>query len=168
MAEYSFITVWRVEAPIEQVWEAISHPSEWPSWWRGVEQVTELALGNENGLGARHRYTWKSRLPYRLTLEIESVEVDRPHRLVGIATGDLTGRGCWTLSESDGLTTAQFDWNVRTTKPWMNVLAPLLRPAFAWNHDIVMRWGGESLARRLGTRLVSGLDGTVAGARLPG
>ena len=33
--------------------------------------------------------------------------------------------------------------------------APLLRPVFAWNHDIVMRQGGEGLARLLGARLVA-------------
>jgi hypothetical protein len=36
----------------------------------------------------------------------------------------------------------------------MNALAPLLRPAFVWNHDWVMRQGGEGLARRLGVPLL--------------
>jgi hypothetical protein len=34
------------------------------------------------------------------------------------------------------------------------VLAPAVRPLFAWNHDVVMRWGGEGLARLLGTPLL--------------
>jgi hypothetical protein len=37
----------------------------------------------------------------------------------------------------------------------MNALAPLARPAFAWNHDYVMRGGGEGLAHRLGCRLLA-------------
>jgi hypothetical protein len=37
----------------------------------------------------------------------------------------------------------------------MNRLAPLARPVFGWNHDVVMRWGGEGLARRLGGRLLA-------------
>jgi hypothetical protein len=32
----------------------------------------------------------------------------------------------------------------------MNALAPLLAPAFAWNHHAVMRAGGDGLARHLG------------------
>jgi hypothetical protein len=36
----------------------------------------------------------------------------------------------------------------------MNLLAPIARPLFKWNHDVVMHWGGEGLARRLGVRLV--------------
>jgi hypothetical protein len=37
----------------------------------------------------------------------------------------------------------------------MNTLAPVGRPVFVWSHNVVMRWGGESLARRLGVRLLA-------------
>ena len=36
----------------------------------------------------------------------------------------------------------------------MNMLAPVARPVFSWNHAELMREGGESLARRLGVDLV--------------
>ena len=35
----------------------------------------------------------------------------------------------------------------------MNLLAPLARPAFNWNHDVTMRWGAEGLARLLGVEV---------------
>ncbi|MCA1656715.1 MAG: polyketide cyclase, partial [Actinobacteria bacterium] len=35
------------------------------------------------------------------------------------------------------------------------LLAPLARPVFRWNHDVVMRQGGEGLADRLGARLLA-------------
>jgi hypothetical protein len=44
---------------------------------------------------------------------------------------------------------------VRTNKRWMTLIAPLARPAFEWNHDWVMRNGGEGLARLLGARLLA-------------
>lgn len=31
----------------------------------------------------------------------------------------------------------------------MNLLAPLARPLFAWNHDVVMAWGLAGLLRLL-------------------
>lgn len=52
--------------------------------------------------------------------------------------------------------TVRFD--VRTTRlerPWMNALAPVARPVFEWNHNAVMRWGGEGLAELLGARLLA-------------
>ena len=69
-------------------------------------------------------------------------------------SGESQGQGCWTLSQSNGVTTARYDWNVETTKAWMNLIAPVARPFFSWNHDVVMGWGGEGLAKQLGASLI--------------
>ena len=45
------------------------------------------------------------------------------------------------------VTAVVYEWNVSTTKPWMNLLAPIARPLFAWNHDWVMRNGGPASRR---------------------
>ena len=50
---------------------------------------------------------------------------------------------------------AEGDPNTSTAKPWMNAVAPLARPLFAWSHDRVMRWGEEWLARELGVPLLA-------------
>jgi len=57
--------------------------------------------------------------------------------------------------DADGeITTVRYDWKVETTKQWMNLLAPIARPFFNWNHNVVMGWGGEGLAKRLGVEQV--------------
>ena len=33
---------------------------------------------------------------------------------------------------------------------WMNLLAPIAKPFFRWNHDVIMRWGEGGLRMRLG------------------
>ena len=81
--------------------------------------------------------------------------VERPHALAGEASGELEGTGRWSLLEDDGNTVVIYDWRVRTTKRWMNLASPVARPIFKWNHDRVMRWGGEGLARHLGCRLLA-------------
>jgi hypothetical protein len=75
--------------------------------------------------------------------------------LEGQASGELEGMGRWRLYTAAETTAVLYEWEVRTTRPWMNRLAPLARPAFAWNHDVVMRQGAEGLARLLGARLVA-------------
>jgi len=156
MAEYRLTTWWKVDAPLEAVWEAIYHPDHWPDWWPGVEQVLELSPGDECGIGAVHRYTWKSALPYRLSFDMRVTRIERLVALEGVACGELDGRGCWQFSRDGELTVVRYDWQVQTGKRWMNWLAPIARPLFRWNHDVVMRAGGLGLARLLSARLVDG------------
>ena len=137
------------------MFQAIWDSDRWPSWWRGVEAVTTLEEGDAEGVGSLGRYVWKSKLPYRLEFDTRITLVERPHRMEGQASGELAGTGTWRLYEEDGVTAAVYDWNVRTTAPWMNLLAPIARPVFAWNHDVVMGWGAEGLSRLLGARLLA-------------
>jgi hypothetical protein len=154
MKTYDFTTIWRIKGPIESVWNEIYHSELWPTWWKGVEDVVEVRAGDETGVGSIRRYTWKSRLPYRLTFEMQTVRVEPPSLLEGIAIGELEGRGLWQLSSVGDETIARYDWKVETTKRWMNLLAPIARPVFKWNHDVVMRWGAQGLAKRLGVSVV--------------
>ena len=155
MRHYSLLTQWHLDAPIERVWEALAAPKEWPRWWRYVEEVVELEKGDAQGVGAVRRYTWSSRLPYRLSFEMRTTAVVRPTFIEGVATGDLNGSGRWQLREAGNTTRVQYEWTVTTDKEWMNVLAPILAPVFAWNHDQVMHEGGRGLARHLGVALLA-------------
>jgi uncharacterized protein YndB with AHSA1/START domain len=155
MKTYDFVTVWRVKAPIESVWNEIYHSGDWPTWWKGVESVVEVRKGDERGVGSIHRYIWKSKLPYRLSFDMETVRVEPPRLLEGIAVGELQGRGLWQLSTESSETIVRYDWNVVTTKRWMNLLSPIARPLFEWNHNVVMTWGAEGLQKRLGASVVA-------------
>lgn len=159
MAGYEFITIWRCKAPQEKVWDLVFHSEDWPEWWKGVERVEKLKDGDANHVGAIHRYTWKSKLPYRLIFEMETTRVEPVLLIEGRAIGELRGQGRWQLSsegKGDGeITTVRYDWKVETTKPWMNLIAPIARPFFSWNHNVVMGWGGEGLAKRLGVEAIS-------------
>ena len=151
---YEFVTIWRVEAPIDSVWNAIYHSDDWPLWWRGVESVVEVRKGDEPGVGSIRRYTWKSKLPYRLSFDMQTTRIEPPLLLEGIAIGELQGRGRWQLSTEGSETIVRYDWNVETTKWWMNLLAPIARPLFEWNHNVVMSWGAKGLENKLGVRVV--------------
>ena len=155
MAEYSFFTTWLLESPRDPVWAAIHDQARWPEWWRGVEVAEELRGGDGDGVGTVSRMVWKSWLPYRVEFEVLTTRVDYPDLMEGRATGELEGVGRWRLYEQGGVTAVLYQWNVATTRPWMNALAPALRPVFQWNHDWVMRRGGEGLARLLGCRLLA-------------
>jgi len=123
-----------------------------------VTSAETVVAGDENGVGQVGRYSWHSKLPYDLDFTMTTTRVEKPHLLEGEATGELAGVGRWRLFAEDGgtaVTAVVYEWNVRTTKPWMNAIAPLAAPVFAWNHDWVMRNGGEGLAHLLGCRLLA-------------
>jgi len=155
LAEYRFLTTWLLEAPRERVWDAIYESERWPEWWHGVLEADKLEEGDADVVGQYGRYVWKSKLPYKLEFFVRTTNVDKPHLLEGNASGELAGVGRWRLFERDGVTAALYEWNVRTTRSWMNLLSPIARPIFAVNHDYVMRNGGQGLAKLLGVPLLA-------------
>jgi hypothetical protein len=155
VAEYRFLTTWLLEAEREPIWDAIYDSERWPEWWKGVLEAEELEEGDETGVGRYGRYIWKSKLPYKLEFFVRTTKVKKPHLLEGDAKGELAGVGRWRLFEQDGATAVLYEWNVHTTRAWMNLLTPIARPIFAVNHDYVMRNGGVGIAELLGVPLLA-------------
>lgn len=154
MSEYRFLTIWQLEAPLAAVCKAIENSLAWPEWWPGVEKVEELSAGDADGIGCVRRYTWKGRLPYRLTFDVQVTYMELQTMVEGVASGDVEGIGRWSFANEGTLTIARYEWQVRPVALWMRLLSPVASPLFRWNHDILMRQGGEGLARRLNARLV--------------
>ena len=154
MADYRFLTTWCLDAPIERVFEAIDDAAAWPRWWKGVTRADLVEEGDEDGVGRLWRFTWRCRLPYDLSFDSRVVRREPPHLLEGHADGELIGVGRWRLYDGPG-TAVVYEWDVRTSRAWMNRAAPVARPLFAWNHDAVMRQGAEGLARLLDAPLLA-------------
>lgn len=154
-ADYHYISTWQLQAPIEPVWAAISDLEQLPAWYPAVQQVQTLTPGDPDAVGSRVRYLLKGRLPMRLAFEATITRVDPPRELELQAEGDLAGTGRWELQQQDGVTTVRYRWDVQTTRPWMNLVAPVARPLFTWNSRGVMLQAGQGLARHLGMPLVN-------------
>jgi hypothetical protein len=149
--QFILVSNWRLEAPLDRIWEELVRPDEWPRWWRAVKRVELLAEGDATGIGAVRRFTWGSALPYGVSFDMRVTRIEPMSVIEGRASGELDGLGRWTLRPDDGAATmVRYEWQIELTKPWMRTLAPLLRPAFAWNHNVVMDWGYRDLCRRLG------------------
>jgi hypothetical protein len=149
MAAYKFITSWKLNAPVQDVWNVISEISRWHEWWHGVLEVRPLAVIHADS-PARFAHTWRSFIPYKLRFETEVTGMEQYNFIQANVTGELEGTGRWVFTdEGNGYTTVTYFWYVRTTMAWMNLTAPVLGGVFRWNHDTVMRWGGQGLAEKL-------------------
>jgi uncharacterized protein YndB with AHSA1/START domain len=148
-ASFHLVTDWRFAAPQEAVWRALMTAEDWPSWWRAVAKVERIADGDASGIGAVRRMTWRTALPYTLSFDMRITRVVPMTLLEGRAEGELTGLGRWRLTPEGATTQVRYEWIVEVTKPWQRRLAPLLRPVFTWNHNVVMGWGYQGLAKKL-------------------
>ena len=149
MHGYKFITNWKFNTDIEKVWDEITNPEDWSIWWKYVEQTTLIKPGNSDGTGSIWKYKWSSRLPYSLSFNVETIKVDKPYFIEGVANGDLQGVGKWYLESDGNNTRVKYEWMVETNKFWMKLLAPIARPIFEWNHDAVMKQGEIGLKNYL-------------------
>lgn len=125
-AAYRFPHPWLFDAPREPVWGVVYDAAHWPEWWRGVRRTEIVEPGDERG-------------------------EEPPSLLVGRARGELTGTGTWRFYESELGTASTWEWQVATTREWMNAAGPLARPIFAMepppDHAVGRR--GRGAANRL-------------------
>ena len=150
MPFYSFTTIWKFDAPLEKVWTEIECIEQWPQWWNQLLSVEKLQQGDENGIGGVYRLRFRSAMRYVVQFDSHVVEVDELKCIRALAFGELEGTGTWKFStDENGHTIVQYEWDVKTNKWWMNLIAPFAKPVFVWNHNQLMRNGGESLAKRL-------------------
>jgi len=153
-AYYDFLSHWTFDgASIEEVADVLEDTASLPRWWPELfRRVTILKPGGVHGLGEVAQCECRARLPYTLRFTYTSTEVRYPHGSTIESTGDLMGRGVWTLRERPGGTDVDYSWRVDLEKPLLRLLTPVLRPLLAWNHEWSMRKGEEGLRRELERR----------------
>jgi hypothetical protein len=141
---YRFRSVWHLDAPPGDVYDALERLPDYPTWWREVrttEQLTDHTF----------RVSCRATLPYDLVFT-STQEVRDPlgRVLQARLVGDLNGFSRWTIAAAPtGGTDAVFDEEVVATKPLLQRLALVARPAFRANHSLMMRHGQAGLATYL-------------------
>lgn len=155
VAEYHLLTIWQINAPLPQVYDAIHDSTHWPNWWQGAEKVEPVAASGGDGINGICRYSWRGKLPYPVVFDVRATRITKLVAIEGLVTGDLEGVGYWHFSRQGPVSVVRFEWHVRSTKWWMNILAPFARSIFINNHVRLMAQGAEGLAALLQSPLVS-------------
>jgi hypothetical protein len=158
MARYRFVDEWFVPARPAVVYEILSCPRDYPTWWGDAF----LRSAGDHGPAAPGKRAWlltRGRLPYRLRWELTCVEAIAPRRLVSGIRGDFVGTGTWSISEVQGGTRVVLEWDVDVRKPLVRQLTPLLRRLFAWNHRWAMQRGQERIVALVADAAAGVADG---------
>jgi uncharacterized protein YndB with AHSA1/START domain len=141
--EYVFVDEWDVAAPIEQVFDALADARTYPEWWKPV--YIEAHADGPPEVGRVSTQYFQGRLPYKLRTTSTLVRLDRPRQVEAEVTGDLRGRGLWTLTQASDRVHVRFDWHVYADRPLLRHLTPVLRPLFRWNHNWAIKRAMEGL-----------------------
>lgn len=93
MAEYHLLTIWRINAPLTKVYNAIHDSLHWPDWWPGSEKVEAIADGKSDGTNSIRRYAWRGKPPYPVVFDVRATCIrnhrdDCPARIKGSARLD--------------------------------------------------------------------------------
>jgi hypothetical protein len=96
MPQFSLTTTWLIPAPVEAVWSCLIDTQTWPSWWKYVVAVEEMAAGHSSGINNIRRYYWRTCLPYSLMLTLRVTQIQAHQLVVVEVKGDL--QGGWYLS----------------------------------------------------------------------
>jgi hypothetical protein len=150
---YRFVTHWRVVGTLREVADILTDLVGFPRWWPSVYlEAREIEPGDERGVGRRLRLRTRGRLPYSLEWEMRVTESDYPKGFAIEATGDLVGRGAWTLEQQGAWVEVRYDWRVRPEKPLLKLWTPLWKPVFSADHRWAMARGEEGLRLELARR----------------
>jgi uncharacterized protein YndB with AHSA1/START domain len=156
-ARYHFLSDFTLTSPPDAVWAVLFAAEAWPSWWRWLKRIdTVREATSGNGVGAIYRNHIGSPTGYSFTFESEIAAAEPLLRIDMILTGEIDGRIRYLLSGTpSGGTNITYAQLVETPKWWMNLLAPIARPGFTWNHDKLMTDFGRGLAKASGGELTS-------------
>jgi hypothetical protein len=136
---YTFRTVWHLQAKDDVVFEVLAELESYPQWWpevRGAERLNDTTS----------RVSVRSLLPYDLVFLSTQTRRDRMAGVLEASMrGDLGGFSRWTLTTMGTHCTAVFEEEVIAHKALLRRLAPVARPAFKANHQLMMRHGQSGL-----------------------
>ncbi len=149
MAKYTIKLVWKIKAPLEDVWDAILNTHNWPKWWKNIRQVKETIRGFDTGTGSLRYYKLRGILPYRITFCIMTTNVVQYEIIEGDIYGDIKGNIEWHFSKENEFIIVHIIWAVHDTKPLTYIASFFFFYLFKWNFKSIFKRGAKSLTRYL-------------------
>ncbi len=113
-------------------------------WWPAV-QVADVTIGMPQARPVALTLLVRSPLGYRLRTRLTVTRWQAGRAVAADSRGDLRGHGSIRLRAACDGSVLDVHWEVATTRRWMNLSAPLLRPVFVAAHRRVMRAGEAGL-----------------------
>lgn len=135
------------DEPPEQVWEAVTHPERYTTWWPWLRRLDAAGLA-EGEVWVCHV---QPPLPYALRFTITIGEVVAGRSVQASVGGDITGTACVDLTPLDDATEVHVVSDLAPSAGVLRAFARVARPLVTWGHDWVLDQGVRQFrARPLG------------------
>jgi Polyketide cyclase / dehydrase and lipid transport len=136
---YRFSSVWFVDSPPQETYDALKDIGSYPKWWPEVKEVYALD-------GGRAQMRARSLLPYDLRFVSSQSETDSTNLVLEMTmVGDLEGFARFHIEACDGGSRLVFEEEVTANKKLLRRLGRVARAAFIANHALMMRRGQAGL-----------------------
>ncbi|MDX1911143.1 MAG: SRPBCC family protein [Saprospiraceae bacterium] len=153
IADYKFLTTWRLNAQCEEVYRTLEDVETLADWWPAVYlDVKVREKGQPGGVGKRVELYTKGWLPYTLRWQFIVTQTEFPRGFSLQAVGDFVGQGIWRFTQEGDTCVVTYDWQISAEKPLLKKLTWMLRGLFSSNHEWAMRKGLKSLELELRRR----------------
>lgn len=150
----------RLEAPPAVVWEALSEPRRFESWWGWLGEFTIDGGGLVDGAVLSGLVS--PPVPYRMRVTVLLENCVAPTRIDAVVHGDLEGTAVLRLDPDGGATSAEVAWRIEMMQRPMRLAARVAGPLLRWGHDRVVDMTVAGFRRHLRS-----LAGAAAGSEAP-
>ncbi|WP_179953433.1 hypothetical protein [Desulfobotulus mexicanus] len=122
---------------------------DWPLWWECLISSSSPDALPAGIQGKTYNTRWRGALSYRLDVGAVIREISPEALIRADIYGDIQGECLCRIEEEMQGTRGFLYLNVRTAKPWMTLLSPLLKGYFSENHKRIMVKGKQGFVRHL-------------------
>jgi hypothetical protein len=137
-----------IDCSQDKVWQIFTAtPFSWSQWWPQLKQINTLSDSErKNMVGSTFMCTWQA-LGYKIIGNIAVISSKKPDDIVlKFQSGsDIIGQAHCQLSGNSERSKIVIELVVTTTKKWMNMFEPVLKPIFLYNHNRIMHSGERGL-----------------------
>jgi hypothetical protein len=133
--------------PPGDLWDAIEEVDQFESWWPWLEEFR--LEGDSLVTGAVLHGVVAPPLPYRMRIQVELTECERPYRMDALIHGDLEGEARLVLRSHGVGSNVEVSWSVEMMQRPMRIASRMAHPALQWGHDRVVEITVAGFRRRL-------------------
>jgi uncharacterized protein YndB with AHSA1/START domain len=137
------------EVTPEELWEAISEPGRFESWWGWLGKLRVEGDGLADGTVLTG--TVSPPVPYRMRVTVRLERCERPAHIDASVDGDLRGTAQLHLRPTATGTDAEVAWRIEMMQRPMRLAARVAAPLLRFGHDRVVDMTVHGFRRHLQT-----------------